>query len=172
MKVCTSCGIEKNLSEYGKAVTCADGTRSYCKACHKLRKDAWRHKNREHHNKKCRDWAAKNQSKNREIKRRCSNKRTIEGKSATSKRAWWTKNRDKCLGALRKRRIALRLATPAWVDLEEIKSVYEKAASAGLTVDHIVPVNHAVVCGLHVPWNLQIISRSENSRKGNKYEIG
>lgn len=75
-------------------------------------------------------------------------------------------------GAFRR---ALRVqATPAWVDLVAIKEIYKAAGAiseiSGVPhhVDHIVPLNSKVVCGLHVPWNLQVIVGAENLSKGNK----
>lgn len=50
----------------------------------------------------------------------------------------------------------------------QIAKIYQEARNKGLTVDHIIPLNGKNVCGLHVPWNMQLLSKSENSSKGNK----
>jgi len=63
----------------------------------------------------------------------------------------------------------MRIATPPWADMDEIRKVYEAAAASGMTVDHIVPLRHKQVCGLHVVYNLQIISAKENYAKSNLF---
>ena len=65
------------------------------------------------------------------------------------------------------RRSRKRLATPEWSDLETIKEIYKNCPS-DMTVDHVIPITSPLVCGLHVSWNMQYLSRSDNSKKGNK----
>lgn len=36
-------------------------------------------------------------------------------------------------------------------------------------IDHIVPLKSGLVCGLHWPENIQIITATENIKKGNRY---
>jgi len=73
-----------------------------------------------------------------------------------------------------KRKAAKLKATPSWANLEEIKKVYAESKKlseeTGVLhhVDHVVPLRGKAVCGLHVHYNLQVITAIENSRKYNK----
>lgn len=64
-------------------------------------------------------------------------------------------------------------ATPSWSDEIEVQRVYRRAAEmskeggARYHVDHIVPLQSDLVCGMHCPHNLQILTESENCRKSN-----
>jgi hypothetical protein len=68
-----------------------------------------------------------------------------------------------------------RLATPNWVDRAAIKKIYTKARDCTRKtriphcVDHIVPLIHPLVCGLHVHYNMRVITGSANSSKGNRF---
>lgn len=78
------------------------------------------------------------------------------------------------LAAIQARR---RASAPPWLTedhLEEIESFYScakmmsEAFQVKYEVDHIHPTNGKTLCGLHVPWNLQILERSKNREKSNK----
>jgi hypothetical protein len=92
------------------------------------------------------------------------------------KRKWQKKNQQQHnLGtALYKRRH--RSATPPWLSeehREQIKQIYLQArAMTELTgtkyvVDHVIPLRGKNVCGLHVPWNLEVMTNEANCRKSN-----
>jgi 5-methylcytosine-specific restriction endonuclease McrA len=80
------------------------------------------------------------------------------------------------LVSLRRRRF--RDATPKWLSPEqrmEIRLKYrlaiELSRATGIrhAVDHEVPIQGEEVCGLHVPWNLRVITQEENLKKSNKH---
>lgn len=63
-------------------------------------------------------------------------------------------------------------ACPQWLTKEhkqKIRKTYAYAKAFGCHVDHIVPLKGKMVCGLHVPWNLQILDPHSNISKGNRH---
>ena len=90
------------------------------------------------------------------------------------------KNRGKVNALHAKRKAAKLLATPPWLTKEhfsQIEAFYIEAVrltkETGILhhVDHIIPLQGKDVCGLHVPWNLQILTAAENTSKSNKYVL-
>jgi len=68
--------------------------------------------------------------------------------------------------------------TPPWLSKEQKYQIFKLRKTArdleietGVPhhVDHIVPVMGKTVCGLTVPWNLQIITKQSNQQKSNKF---
>jgi hypothetical protein len=68
---------------------------------------------------------------------------------------------------VQRRILDLAMATPKWVDKEAIIAFYLKRPT-GMTVDHIMPIRGEISCGLHVPWNLQYLTLTQNIAKGNR----
>jgi len=83
-------------------------------------------------------------------------------------------NKHKYVASVAARRASRLQATPRWVDKKEIILIYAEARRltklTGIPheVDHIHPLKGRSCCGLHVPWNLQIITRSQNRSKHNR----
>lgn len=88
------------------------------------------------------------------------------------------KNHHKRVEKATRRRIDKLNATPKWltaVHIQEMQVLYKEAKdltnSTGVKheVDHEVPIKGKNVRGLHVPWNLNIMTKTDNIKKGNKY---
>jgi len=107
--------------------------------------------------KKTREWARSNPERKREMDKKFAEE-----------------NRAKVRSYKAKRRAATRNATPPWLTsdhLAAIRDIYAKADRVSIQtgipyeVDHIVPLQGGTVCGLHVPWNLRILTRDENNKR-------
>ena len=80
---------------------------------------------------------------------------------------WRDKNRHKLKKYSSDRRFRKKQAAIYPEFKEEIEYIYKKCPK-GFEVDHIIPLKNSIVCGLHVPWNLQYLKKSENRSKKNK----
>lgn len=73
------------------------------------------------------------------------------------------------------RRAQRRRAMPPWADTNAIKAFYraakQRTKETGTVwhVDHIIPLQHELVCGLHIPANLQLLPAVENTKKHNHF---
>lgn len=96
--------------------------------------------------------------------------------SAEAKAAWKKRNKAAVNQEASRRRKNVRNATPPWADEQAIDYVYHAAQVIGEVyggtphVDHVIPINGKNVCGLNVHTNLQLLSRTANLQKGNRYE--
>ena len=136
-----------------------------CVRCHQLKKQAWKKKKR----------AEIKAAKPPKVK-----KVYVPSPEALAKRREYQRNyhaadrvrrREKRL----RRKAAEKERTPAWLTKHDkwvMKEIYHLAKirteMTGIVweVDHIIPLRGKEVSGLHVPTNLQVITKEENRKKG------
>lgn len=103
-------------------------------------------------------------------------RQTNPTKGYKAQRKWEKLNPGKLRATNSKRRAAKYQAIPSWFYLERtlINELYKESnrlsKETGIlyTIDHIVPLQHPLVCGLHCLSNLRIITGTENFSKNNK----
>lgn len=114
--------------------------------------------------------------KNKEVVIARAQARPTEAKQAYRKK-YDVQNPEYRKARTNARRRRYKAATPHWLTPEqkaEIRGFYLKAqklikeTGQRFEVDHIEPIQGEDVCGLNVPWNLQILLKEENLRKSNK----
>ncbi len=170
-KKCSKCKEEKSFDEFHIDKTKKDGHRTSCKAC--IKKYSLENKDRS------RKRYIENKTIILEYKKYYGKIYRDSNKILISKRLkkYRENNKSKFSSYTAKRRASKLQATPKWLtveDLRNIQELYEIAQAFKLYtgqdyhIDHIIPLQGETVCGLHVPWNLQILEASENIRKSNK----
>jgi len=155
-KQCKKCLDVKPLEEFYKLAHGHKGVFGQCIVCHNARAKELRVlKGKEHFAK---------------IAKKYLDKSPEARKKARARTQKWRKN-NLAYDAFRTsmRRQAVKQATPEWANFDEIQMIYEKANYFGFEVDHVVPIRSNLVCGLNVPANMQLLHKSLNSSKGNRY---
>ena len=143
-------------------------------------KREWEIKWRKENPKKDKAIRAREVRKNREsYRRRFDEYAKRKGKEYLSdlRRAYKRNNKDKVNANVAERRAKKLQATPLWYDMEKgvIESLYERAETlteeTGIQhhVDHVIPLQHERICGLHCLANLQILTDKDNLEKSNKF---
>lgn len=123
---------------------------------------------REHHPKNPRNYETRNDYL--KVWRANNRQRTRD-----SLARWKRRHPHKVAAETRNRQASQLRAMPSFASTEAIAAVYESAErltkQTGVKhhVDHVVPLRHPLVCGLHVEWNLQAIPAIDNLKKGNRF---
>jgi hypothetical protein len=168
-KYCSSCELTKARTEFYKKL---NSVSFYCKICtiqrNKSNAPKYFGKYSEYQN----EWRRKNYQSNP----------TYKTKVVEQKKSFYNANKD-TLNANRRdrwaydpfnparlhyRRKDVKFRTPPWVNKAELLAFYAKCPS-GMEVDHVIPLKGLIdgraVSGLHVPWNLQYLTKEQNRKK-------
>lgn len=192
LKTCSVCLNSKPPSEFYKRNGTPDGVRKDCKDCCRERSLRNHYADRENKNKRKNElyrlkveknpsFHAELYAKNREyvLAKGSEYYRKNPERYKERARKWAQENRGKS-NAIKKAYKAAKLKScPPWVRNDsnlraQMDEIYERAYTASVEtgtphhVDHIIPLRGKSVSGLHVPWNLQILTASENCSKSNK----
>lgn len=176
MKQCNVCNNTQPLENFHRTKSFKDGRSYTCKSCAKTRAMKWNKANKDHKKEQGKKHYLENKEKylKRAAKAEWSKKNPERIKQLAKKR--YHKNNGASVVAYY--RNLRRKATPTWltdVQKSEIENFYwlcrdlEKITTDRYHVDHIVPIKGECVCGLHVPWNLQVLPADINIKKSNTF---
>ena len=159
-EICKAC-VKKRNQKY-----CAQ---DHVKKANKERLRKWCEENKDRKNKNSREWKANNKEKVYEYNVKYMEKKESKKlrKIASRRRYWESPEIYRAKACAYDKRV--RKANPKWQCMKEVKTYYQIAKLFNLEVDHIVPINSDIVCGLHCLDNFQLLTREENASKGNRF---
>lgn len=164
MRECNFCKKTKPLDSFVKHKECKGGRTNKCKDClNKYQKEYYK-KNRTKILKTQKDSVAKRRSEGKDVNKPA---REYAKRNPHYKRYYASQ-----------RQSHVKKATPDWLtddhkqslkDIHLLRMKLESIFGLKYHVDHIIPLRGENICGLNVPWNLQILEASLNMAKRNIY---
>lgn len=174
-KYCPKCKTFKLLICFGKWSHRKSGLYPYCKECVKVINKYHAEKNKDARRKREKEYIKKNPEKRLETVRRWHKNNAEHMKEYRKARRPIDRERERLIPKYKnnakehKRRASIKQAIPKWYNETEVTAFFAEAEKLGFTVDHIIPIQSKIVCGLHVQNNLQFLTFSENAAKGNRH---
>jgi len=141
-------------------------------------RNEWYQRNKELTKQRAKAWELANPDRKKEIKAKSREK--FKEEYNAKNREWNKANKDKKASYEAKRRAIQLQRTPKWLNEDDFWMMEEAYSLAKLRtqmlgipfhVDHVIPLQGRNVCGLHTPYNLQVIPAKENLSKSNKHEV-
>lgn len=177
-KTCCRCKEFKEFKFFYKASKRFDGYQTMCKACDSIVSCA-RHASNPDKNSNAKLYRNIPENKVKAKKYHANlYQNNLESMRARNLK-WARDNKDIMNFLCAKRRAVKKKATPSWASDEWesflVKEIYhlatlrDKFTKFKWHVDHIVPLQSDIVCGLHCSANLQILEASENLSKHNTW---
>lgn len=149
MKTCTVCGIRKPDTEFYLKRKDTDVRRTDCKPCNRLRAKAWKERNLERSRAKAREWIENNRDR-------------VRGHNQA--RLWRQVGRRRGVNPKCHPKWAINFFLREAYDLARLRT---KVTGVKWEVDHIVPLRHPIVCGLHAHTNIRVVLAHANRVKSN-----
>jgi hypothetical protein len=176
-KVCRVCAEDKPLSLILPRYDRKGQYSNICRECHNLSTKKYYHENSKTRGTYNKSWREVNKDhvKAKSKSYYASNKEQIN----LYTKVWRQYNQDRVRNYSASRRALKKQAFPKWLTTDQLKEIeyfYIHARDCEIIsgqkyhVDHIVPLKGENVCGLHVPWNLQLLPSDINLSKHNKYD--
>lgn len=147
--LCSTCGNVLKNKYFRKR---GDLFKSSCKKCQKIKDRCYRENNKE--------TIIRNRAKYY-----LNNKDSITAYNIRYRKEHPEKSRE----LVSRRRAAKLNATPPWYEKDLVTELY-KQSSKETHIDHIIPLQNRLVCGLHCISNLQAIPAEDNLSKFNKFD--